>query len=101
MCVSVVHVSATVFVLIVYLCFSVYAHVWVRVCVSVGMWVAAGARVKPRVRVGAVSVAAAQRAEHHGATGHCAAVFDLQVDCVVVDLQCSYTNRRKRGLLLS
>lgn len=70
-------------------------------CVSVvGVCVFAGARVQSWVRVGAVSVAAPQRAEDHGATGHRAAVFDLQVDGVVVDLQGSCIRRKKRGFLV-
>lgn len=89
-CVSVMYV----FVL-VYLYFRAYACVWVSLCVSVG------ARVKPWVWVGAVSVSAAQRAEYHRAARHRAAMFDLQVDSVVVDLQRSCRNRRKMALSLS
>lgn len=44
------------------------------------------------VWVGAVAVSAAQRAEDHGAADNGAAVFDLQVDGVVVDLQGSCLN---------
>lgn len=51
--------------------------------------------MKPRVWVGAVPVAASQRAEDHRAAGHRAAMFDLQVDSVVVDLQSSCTQKEK------
>lgn len=56
------------------------------------MRVSVGAGVQSRVRVGAVSVPAPQRAEDHGAACDGAAVFDLQVDGVVVDLQSSCAN---------
>lgn len=65
----------------------------VRLCVRVD--VPAGAGMKPWIWVGTVPVAAPQRAEDHGAAGHRAAVFDFQVDSIVVDLQCSCTNTRK------
>lgn len=70
-----------------YLCISVNACV---VRASVG--VSAASRVKSWVWVGAVSVSTTQRAEDHGAACHCTAMFDLQMDSVVVDLQCSCTN---------
>lgn len=55
--------------------------------------------VEPWVRVGTVSVPTSQRAEDHGAASHGAAVFDLQVDGVVVDLQCAWSNRRRQCYL--
>ena len=92
-CVSVVYVSVGVFV---HLCFRVNDCVQVGLSVPVVVRVvSAGASVQPRVRVGAVAVSAAQRAEDHGAAGNCAAMFDLQVDGIVVDLQRSYKERRK------
>lgn len=54
---------------------------------SVELGVPAGPRVQPRVWVGAVSVSATQRAEDHRTAHNGTAVFDLQVDGVVVDLQ--------------
>lgn len=60
-----------------------------------------GPRVQPGVGVGAVSVAAAQRTEDHGAARHRAAVLDLQVDRVVVDLQSSCRDGREAGNLIS
>lgn len=69
--------------------------------VSVRLRLSAAGCVQPRVRVGAVPVAAAQRAEHHGAAQNGAAVFDLQVDGVVVDLQGSCPNTANETLLAS
>lgn len=51
-------------------------------------------RVQSRVGVCAVAVAAAQRAEHHVAAVDSAAVLDLQVHRVKVDLQRSFIVER-------
>uniref|UniRef100_A0A3B3TRL5 THAP domain-containing protein 1 n=1 Tax=Poecilia latipinna TaxID=48699 RepID=A0A3B3TRL5_9TELE len=82
------------------LCWSVSAALPTQ-RVSVRLSVSAAGRVQPRVRVGAVPVAAAQGAEHHGAAQNGAAVFDLQVDGVVVDLQGSCPNTANETLLAS
>lgn len=94
-CVSVVKVSVGAFVF-VHLCFRVSDCTQVGVSVPVVVHVvSAGTSVQPWVRVGAVAVSAAQRAEDHGAARNRAAMFDLQVDGIVVDLQRSYKERRK------
>lgn len=94
-CVSVVNVSVGAFVFVP-LCFRVDDCVQVGLSVPVVVHVvSAGASVQPRVRVGAVAVSAAQRAEDHGAARNRAAMFDLQVDGIVVDLQRSYKERNK------